>query len=594
MLKPRGNDLRLGQIVNSRRPLGLSAEQRCTHLYVVGSTGTGKSKFLESMLRQDIVAWQKSRCGLLLLDPHGNLYDSLLQWLAWHKLDRPVIPIDLRRDDCVIGYNVLQRRAESQASVVVHNMVEAIAHVWGQEGVAQTPQFAQWASNILHALYQGGHSLAESVHLMNHFEKTLRRALTAEISNPEIRRDWEAADALSLRDFEERIGSTVRRLRAFLENDLMKGMFGQTTASLDLRAALDEGQIVLVSLATAKGRVSPLDAKMFATLMLTDLWRAARERGKGDEVKPFYVYIDEFQEFITPTIAKNLDQARGFGLHLTMAHQFPGQLRGEGAVGERLFGSIMNNATNKVAFRVQHKDDLEPLAFWMFAGALNPDEIKHELYSTKVMGYRVEYEKGYSRSRTTSQGGSGTTSSSQTESAGGSSANSSGASRDENGEETGTSESESAAESWNRVYSETHGETASWSTSESEGESDTPMLKPIMGRELSSVQFRSLEEQLFRAMAVLFDQQQRQGVARLDGMSLPVSIFTPTVNRRPSSPEMVEKSARRFRERLPFAIPYAEAMRRIEERRAFLQGQFLDGRMARPDDEPHSAERELD
>src|ERR1700733_15611904 len=94
-----GNDLELGRISGTRRKLMLSRNERSTHLYGCGGTGTGKSKFLEHLIRQDIRNWHKSKCGMIVLDPHGNLYDSLIEWLAWNDrvFDVPLIPIDLRQ-----------------------------------------------------------------------------------------------------------------------------------------------------------------------------------------------------------------------------------------------------------------------------------------------------------------------------------------------------------------------------------------------------------------------------------------------------------------------------------------------------------------
>lgn len=165
-------------------------------------------------------------------------------------------------------------------------------------------------------------------------------------------------------------------------------MFGQNGASLDLGRALEEGQIIIANLSTEGGRVSEEDASLFATLLLSDLWTAAKERGKGTEegdVKPFYVYIDEFQNFVTPTIAKNLDQARGFGLHLTLANQFPRQILHAGANGSQVYDSVMANARSKIVFSLEGEENLKPLAQSLFMGVLNPDEIKLEMYSTKVM-----------------------------------------------------------------------------------------------------------------------------------------------------------------------------------------------------------------
>jgi DNA helicase HerA-like ATPase len=146
------NNLDLGYIAGQRKMLRLPAESRSTHLYVCGGTGTGKSKFLEYLIRQDIKAWRKSKCGMLLLDPHGSLYDSVTAWLAETRLDRPVIPIDLRHGDHILSYNLLRRRTAAEPSVIVDNLVEAMAYVWGASGTDQTPLFARWAANIIQTL----------------------------------------------------------------------------------------------------------------------------------------------------------------------------------------------------------------------------------------------------------------------------------------------------------------------------------------------------------------------------------------------------------------------------------------------------------
>ena len=93
MFNAPGNDLNLGRIAGRNAALGFSRSQRDKHLYCCGGTGTGKSKFLESLIRQDIIAWRKSKCAVIVLDPHGSLYDSLIHWLAWHEIDRPISPL---------------------------------------------------------------------------------------------------------------------------------------------------------------------------------------------------------------------------------------------------------------------------------------------------------------------------------------------------------------------------------------------------------------------------------------------------------------------------------------------------------------------
>src|SRR5579884_3255852 len=375
-----GNDINLGFLAGRDASLTFPRTARDKHLYICGGTGTGKSKFLENLIRQDIISWRKSKCGLLVLDPHGSLYDSLIQWLAWHKIDRPVIPIDLRQDDWIVSYNLLRERKDIDPSVLIDNLTDAMAYVWGQGGTDQTPLFARWADNILRPLYEKKLTLVEAEYLIDRVSKQMRYLLTHDLKDKSARQDWQFANTLSPRDFEAQIGSTINRLHRFIRNQTMRTTFGIPDVSLDLGAALEEGHIVLVSLATERAKISKENAELFATLLLSDLWTAAQERGKRDGIKPFYVYLDEFQRFVTPTIADNLDEARGYGLHLTMAHQFPNQLLDRGESGRRVHNSIMENASSKVVFRLTHEDNLQAMAKWLFMGVMNPDEIKHELF----------------------------------------------------------------------------------------------------------------------------------------------------------------------------------------------------------------------
>lgn len=141
----------------SGRAPALTPVGRSTHLYVCGGSGVGKSKLLEFLIRQDIKAWPESRSGLLLLDPHGSVYHNVVDWMAENgtaALKRPVVLVDLARQDSVVAYNVLRRRDQASRSVIVDALVEAIAHVWGAANTTATPLFARWASNLLTLLYE--------------------------------------------------------------------------------------------------------------------------------------------------------------------------------------------------------------------------------------------------------------------------------------------------------------------------------------------------------------------------------------------------------------------------------------------------------
>jgi hypothetical protein len=597
-----GNDVTIGNIADTQGILRFSRTSRDKHLYVCGATGTGKSKFLEHLIRQDIQSWYKSGCGMLLLDPHGSLYDSVIEWLAEigpRKL--PIIPIDLRQDDWVISYNALRRRDVANSTVVIDNFIQAMAHVWGQAGTDQTPRFARWAANIFHTLYDNDLTLLESEYLIDHLDREARRVLMEKTDDRASRRDWEFANQLKPREFEAELGSTANRLHRFLRNPKMRCMFGNPQSSIDLRRALDDGHIILVSLATAGARVSEEDADLFATLLLSDLWTAALERGKKPGIKPFYLYLDEFQRFVTPTIAQNLDEARGFGLHLTMANQFPQQLLDQGEQGTRLYHSVMENASSKVVFRLHSEENLRPLAESLFRGVMNLDEIKHTLEVTKVMGYeeveRTSRTSGFARAESFGTSSSETTASGGAVVRGRSESDGVSFQQDFEGEDlegdrmrqtsSGVSSVESTVFSSARQVGVSHSEGAT----ESSSETVSNVLIPIMGKEISHVQFRSLEEQLHRAMSVLFDQEQRQGVVRLAGMKAPVSFQTPMVPAKRQSPERIRRFVAQLMEKWDFALSSEEARIALCEREKGLEEEL---RNIRLHEEPETSRRRID
>ncbi len=381
----------------------------------------------------------------------------------------------------------------------------------------------------------------------------------------------------------------------------MKATFGQPDVSLDLLTALEEGQIILVNLSTEGGRIDEEDADTFATLFLTDLWSAAKARGKQERSKtrPFYVYIDECQNFITPTIAKNLDQARGFGLHLTLANQFPSQFLNAGPHGKAMYDSILANAGTKIIFKTEHPDDIKSLAQWLFMRTLDTDQVKLSLESTKVMAYREEMRESHTTGRSVTE----STSSSRGEStfSGGSRSEgtSGGSSYDPNhpDNEFSLQEPFSTTEGWNETFADTEGSTDSYSETEStsvtESESTTrsPMLIPVMGKELSSVQYRSIDEQLFRAMQQLFDQEDRHFAVRYaGGPKAPLFVKTPTVTPPGVRSERVEQYRRKLLERLPYALPMSEATKRLGIREAKLLNDVVQLPLV---DEPKTARRRV-
>ncbi len=118
-----------------KRPIRLKPDDRKIHMHVIGSSGSGKSKFLEWMMRGDL----KNRQGFCLIDPHGTLYNDVVNYCGHHVLDRDIILLNLSAPQAVIGFNPFQRTTEGNVSVQVDRRISATMHAWGVENTDQTP-----------------------------------------------------------------------------------------------------------------------------------------------------------------------------------------------------------------------------------------------------------------------------------------------------------------------------------------------------------------------------------------------------------------------------------------------------------------------
>ena len=257
---------------------------------------------------------------------------------------------------------------------------------------------------------------------------------------------------------------------------------------------------------------------------------------------------------------------------MTLANQFPRQILHAGANGAQVYDSVMANARSKIVFSLEGEENLKPLAQSLFMGVMNPDEIKLKLNSRKVVDYVEETRTIRSKSENWSDGIGDFTGTTDTDSAGG--AIQDGA--------------EQEARIWNQSSAISGGTSHTSMKGGSRGETTVPFLRPVFGEELSSVQYRSLEEQLHRAMTALFDQKQRHGVARLVGMRAPLNIVTPIIEKKPTPKEMTASFLTRSYGKLPFALRSTEAHKQIEER----QQKIIAG-LTRADAEPMAIRRKI-
>lgn len=587
----RGNDLVLGTDESGRDILFTEAQRRL-HTWIPGRTGSGKSRLMQSMIWQDITSWSRSQHGLLLLDPDGETYDQVVRKLAQHPeySRRPIVLIDLRRDDQVIGYNLLRRRINDDPAVTALNLLEAITVAFGDTDVMAKPTLYRTAVTILRALIEAGLSLAHAPMVLDPLRGDLREQLGRFITDPIALANLSRINHKSVADktgrqFDEETLAFANRMFGPLSNYLLRHMFGQTSASFDFDVALDEGAIVLVSLATEGNKVTETDARMVGALLLADLWQAARWRGKrgGGAVRGFYVYVDEFQTMLTPTIAAQLSRARGYGLYFTLANQLVSQLRDNGGqFGDAIYHAVIGNTANKIVFRAStEEDDLRPLTRAMFLSEVDVDKVKDEITSFQVVGQEEIREtlRGGSSTKSTSRTRSSSSSHSEGNSHSAGSQDGSGFSSgigasmpmgaDPEGDDFAGMSSEVSGESYYGATSEQDSTSASDSSSESVGNSkssgkttswsESVRLRPIIQERISSRTFESVDNQLFAFDQRIATLPARYAYAKLAGDEMPTRMRTLDTPDATSGPMLVEHCRSIALERLSFALPRATA-----------------------------------
>ncbi len=332
------------------RPVFITDEDRRRHVYLVGQTGTGKSTLLGNMVIEDIKAGK----GLAVIDPHGTLVDLILGHIPKERMEDLIYfdPGDLWRP---MGLNMLDynlNRPEEKTFIV--NEMQSI---FNKLFVAETmgPMFEQYMRNALLLLMEDmPNEPATLVEVPRIFtDPEYRKRKLARIKNPVVIDFWEkeavkAGGEASLANMTPYITS---KFNNFVANDYMRPIIGQPKSAFNFRGVMDDGKILLVNL--AKGRIGDINAGLLGMIFTGKILMAALSRvdiPEESKRRDFNLYIDEFQNFTTASIASILSEARKYRLSLTIAHQFIAQLE------ENIRDSVFGNVGSEIVFRVGPQD----------------------------------------------------------------------------------------------------------------------------------------------------------------------------------------------------------------------------------------------
>lgn len=319
----------------------LPSEHRVRHCHILGGTGTGKSTLLFSMIQQDILNGE----GIAVLDPHGDLIDRVLGVIPPDRVN-DVVLFDPSDEEFIIPFNILSAHSDFEKQLLASDLVSVFQRLstsWGDQMqvVLQNAVLAFLESK------QGG-TLADLRRFL--LDAQWREAFLQSVGDADVRFYWKRA--FPQLGGGRSIGPIITRLETFLSSKPVRYMVSQRENRLDFRAMMDSGKIFLARL--PQGMIGRENAFLLGSLVMTKLQQMAMSRARvpNSQRRPFFCYIDEFQNFITPSLTEILSGARKYGLGLVLAHQELKQLDRDKEVGS----AVLSNAFTRIVFRVGDAD----------------------------------------------------------------------------------------------------------------------------------------------------------------------------------------------------------------------------------------------
>ncbi len=324
----------------------IAESDRSNHFYVIGATGTGKTKFLEYLIRQDI---EKGN-GFGVIDPHGDLIEDIKGFLVLrYDLDDEIISnrvilIDPADPDFTVTFNPLEKVPGVPIAEQANELISAFRKIWSDSWGVRMEDLMR---NSLIALAEAGLTLTELPQFLTH--RGVRQGILEKVSHPLAQEYFRRFDTMTDRSQVTWIEPIMNKINAFFSDERIRHIFSSEQSSFNIREIMDHRKILLIKLDKGKLKDS---ADLLGSLLMAKIQMAAFSRSDILQRKriPFYLYIDEFQNYATESFSIVLSEARKYGLSLIMAHQTLAQ------IPEELRSLILGNAGIQVFFRLNRHD----------------------------------------------------------------------------------------------------------------------------------------------------------------------------------------------------------------------------------------------
>ncbi|MFA6991704.1 MAG: type IV secretory system conjugative DNA transfer family protein [Candidatus Gracilibacteria bacterium] len=336
-----------------KKEIRMKREDRFRHFYVIGQTGTGKSSILQVMIRQDL----KNGDGLCVVDPHGSLIEDILPFIPRERAD-DVIHFDPSDMERPLGLNMLEGETWEEKELVALDAMNIMIKLFDEEIFG--PRIQDYFRNGCLTLMSDPHGAALTDIVRLFTDDDFARMKRQYVTNPVVASFWDHQMAKTgAREKQEMIPYFAAKFGQFITNTMMRNIIGQSKSAFDFADVMQNRKILLMNL--SKGSVGEINSKLLGLIIVQKIQMGALKRQKlpPKDRTDFFLYIDEFQNYVTESIEVILSEARKYRLGLNMAHQYLAQLGGDDGPKKGktdLKGAVFGNVGTMMSYKIGAQD----------------------------------------------------------------------------------------------------------------------------------------------------------------------------------------------------------------------------------------------
>jgi hypothetical protein len=339
---------------------GMLRYDRSRHVYIIGQTGAGKSGLLELFTLSDIFHGH----GYAIIDPHGDFAINNMRFIPGSRL-KDVVYFNPADTSFPLGFNPLEVTNPNQKTNISSEVIGVLKRMFGDSWGPRLEYILRYT--ILALLDRPDTTMLDITRMLT--DKKFRKDTLSYCTDTVVLQFWNVEFASWTDKFQaEAIAPVLNKVGAFTANPVIRNIIGQPKSTFNIREIMDEGKILIVNL--SKGLIGEDNASILGAFLVTKIQLAAMSRSDIPNIedrRPFYLYVDEFQNFATDSFATILSEARKYGLNLTVANQYISQM--SDTVRDAVFG----NVGTMISFRVSADDS--PILAKQFEPQFEPNDL---------------------------------------------------------------------------------------------------------------------------------------------------------------------------------------------------------------------------